>query len=84
MPTPTQIWTFLSTVLDLYVKTGGKLVSKEVLAERYEHCKTCEHFTGRGCKLCGCCASGRKTLFNKLAYPGETCPDNPPKWKSIE
>lgn len=84
MATLTQVATFLSSVYDLYTRAGGKLVSKEVLDYRFSQCKICEHFNGKGCSLCGCCTNRKKTLFNKLAYPTETCPADPPKWTSIE
>lgn len=84
MPKPDQIWTFMAHVIELYRKAGGRLLPLEKIKERFEVCKTCEHFTGRGCKLCGCCTGKRKTLFNKLAYPATTCPDNPPRWNAEE
>lgn len=72
----------MAAVWDLYALTGGELVDKETLEKRFEICKTCPYFNGRGCDLCGCCANKRKTLFNKLAYPTQSCPDG--RWVNIQ
>jgi len=80
MVSPIQIWSFMAAMRDLYVKAGGQLLSMEEIEKRFTICQTCEHFTGRGCKLCGCCSNQRRTLFNKLAYPTEDCPDG--RWSA--
>jgi hypothetical protein len=81
MATWVQIWTFFEALLDLFTKVRGNLVSKEVLDKRFAICKECEYFTGRGCSKCGCCTNQTRSLFNKLAYPTEQCPDVPPRWE---
>lgn len=83
MPTLDQVWTFLASVTELYRKTGGVLLPLEQVKERFEICKVCPHFTGRGCSLCGCCTNPRKSLFNKIAYGPQECPDNPPRWNKV-
>lgn len=82
MPRPDQIWSFLAAVVDLYHQHGGHTLPLEEVKKRFEVCKDCEHFTGRGCKLCGCCTNQRKTLFNKLAFPNQSCPAG--KWLAVE
>lgn len=72
--------TFLESLWTLYSKAKGKLLTKEEIEERFMICTTCDKFTGKSCSICGCCAGSRETYFNKLAYPTERCPDNPPKW----
>lgn len=87
MASPLQIWTYLAAVVDLYNASGGNLLPKEEVEQRFQICCTsgppegepCIHFTGRGCKLCGCCTNQRKSLFNKLAFPNEGCPDG--RWQ---
>lgn len=80
MPTPDQVWTYLASLTELYRKAGGKLLPLEKVQARFDICKNCNFFNGRGCDLCGCCTGKRRTLFNKLAYPTQRCPDNPPRW----
>jgi hypothetical protein len=75
MPTPKQIWTFSAAIVDLYHRTGGKLLPLEKVEARFDICKECPHFDGNGCILCGCCSGKKRTLFNKLAYPTQSCPD---------
>jgi hypothetical protein len=74
----------MQSLVNLYRKAGGRLLPLEQVKERYEICKVCEHFNGRGCDLCGCCTGKRKSLFNKLAYPMQSCPDKPPRWNAVE
>lgn len=51
------------TPLDLF-NPNQKRVSKEVLQERLDICKTCKFFTGRRCVKCGCFMSLKGTLTN--------------------
>lgn len=83
MPTLIQLATFLESLYNLWSLTRGNLVSREVIEERFAICKTCEHFDTKGCDLCGCCIGKHQSLFNKIAYPTEQCPANPPKWPKI-
>lgn len=76
-----QFATFVAAIYNLAAKAGGRLASKAVIDKRLAICKECEHFTGRGCKLCGCCSNSRRSLFNKLAFPSERCPDVPPRFE---
>ena len=55
-------------------------LTQEEIDARFDVCRECESFTGRKCKICGCGARRRGGLLNKLAYPLEHCPDDPPKW----
>lgn len=47
---------------------------KEVEEIYDKHCAPCEHFTGQGCKVCGCFISRSRKHFNKLAWATEKCP----------
>lgn len=59
-------------------RTGRRLLSLDIIEQRYNICKECEHFNGVRCQLCGCCSGQQETHFNKLAFPTEECPDG--KW----
>lgn len=72
---------FLKALTKFLIKGKGKFLSEEKILVRFEICKICAHFTGRGCKVCGCNCNNRQTYFNKLAMPTEECPDKPPRWK---
>lgn len=37
-------------------------------------CKTCEHFTGKRCEVCGCFIDETRDNINKLAWATEECP----------
>ena len=82
MATLDQIASFLNSIYTLWTKHSGRFVTKEQLQARLDICSTCDHFTGRGCRICKCCVNKTKQLFNKLAYPNEECPDG--KWLKIE
>lgn len=71
---------FSTALFKLYSRTHGRKLSQERVQARLDICYTCEHFTGRRCNICGCCTDGRVSLFNKLAYPTERCPADPPRW----
>lgn len=60
--------------------SGRDYLSKEEIMERMRICKECEHFTGTRCTICGCCVKHQPEFFNKLCYPLEHCPNDPPKW----
>lgn len=80
MVDPLRLATFLVALARLIRRKGGRLLSKEKIEARLEICKPCNHFTGDGCVLCGCCVSGDKKYLNKIAFPTERCPDTPPRW----
>jgi hypothetical protein len=78
-PPPTRarkIASFLSALWQFVHQDGGEFLAKEKIEARFEICKSCPHFTGRKCMICGCGTVGRNNLFNKLAYPSQQCPDN--------
>lgn len=77
-----QFLSFVAAIYNLCARAGGKLAPKDVIDKRLAICGTCEHFTGRGCKLCGCCTNSRRSLFNKLAFSTERCPDVPPRFEA--
>jgi hypothetical protein len=70
---------FLKALTKFIIEGRGKFLSEEKILARFEICKICPHFTGRGCKKCGCNCNNRKTYFNKLAMPTEECPEQ--RWK---
>lgn len=51
-----------------WVSKGMPLTSPETLKVRQETCKSCEHFTGSRCRLCGCFTEA------KLRMATEVCP----------
>jgi hypothetical protein len=74
---------FTEALAKLLFKGRGELAPKDIIDHRLETCKNCAFFTGRRCRICGCGISGRNSLLNKLAYPMEKCPHNPPKWDAL-
>lgn len=63
----------------------GRLLSESEIAERLAICQACEHYTGKGCKLCGCSCGGERKLMNKLAHASSSCADTAnPRWNAIE
>lgn len=76
--------TYFDALWKLYTKARGKLLSKEQINERLVICLECEFFNGARCNLCGCCAGSTESHFNKLAFPTERCPADPPKWVEID
>jgi hypothetical protein len=38
-----------------YKRTGERLLTEEELEFRLNVCQKCDHFSGQGCALCGCC-----------------------------
>lgn len=64
---------FLAALLR-HIKRGKGCLPKEEIVKRLEICESCDKFNGRVCELCGCCVEGKRNLFNKLAYPLESCP----------
>lgn len=75
MATLLQTWTFLEALVNLWNKSSGRFAPLEIVKQRFAICAECEHFTGKYCKICGCCTNTKGKLFNKLAYPLEECPD---------
>jgi hypothetical protein len=73
---------YIRALSRLMVGMHGKLLSQEKIEERFAICTQCPEFTGKMCSLCGCCAQGRRSYLNKLAFPTEKCPADPPKWNS--
>ena len=69
----------MQSLYRLHKRKRGLLTLPKI-EKRLEICKSCINFTGEYCKLCRCCVNEHKTFFNKIAYPTERCPDNPPKW----
>lgn len=63
--------------------TGGKMVTEAQLAERLKICEGCDKLVDGHCSICGCNCTGQKVFLNKLAHPGATCPDTPPKWGPV-
>jgi len=64
-----------------WIAAGRPLRTSEEIATLFdEHCKGCSHFTGTSCDICSCRIARHGTLLNKLAWPTEQCPYNPPKW----
>lgn len=77
--------TYLKSLYQLMRNHYGKLLTFEEIVARHEVCVKCPKYTGKYCSLCGCdCQSTRRTYMNKLAFPNESCPDDPPRWKAKE
>lgn len=74
---------YAQSLWKLYRETKGELLPQEQIEKRLEICSTCNNFTGRGCVLCGCCVQNQQTHFNKLAFPTERCPKDPPEWVEV-
>lgn len=70
------LWTFY--------KSGKGYLPKAKIEERFAICKACDKFTGTRCMVCGCGLNTKKSLLNKLCYPTEQCPADPPKWLKQE
>lgn len=90
-PILVRFWSYLPALKKLYSaknsyyeKQGRRLLTFDKIEQRLEICKECDQFTGRSCKLCGCCTDLTESHFNKLAFPTEQCPADPPKWKEVE
>lgn len=64
-------------------RTGRTLLSWEEIQKRFELCKACDKFNGKKCTLCGCCGGVTESHMNKLAFPTERCPKDPPEWVEI-
>jgi hypothetical protein len=79
-----RLLSYFSALLHLWHKTKGKLCTVKQMEERFAICSTCEHFQKKRCQLCGCGCTDRKSFFNKLAFPTERCPDDPPRWLETE
>ena len=62
----------------------GRFVPLEVLEARYDKCSKCTQFNGIVCNICGCCGGSKISHFNKLAFPTERCPKDPPEWVEHE
>lgn len=58
----------LGNALVSWVSKGMPITSPDTLKSRQETCKSCEHFTGLKCKLCGCFTEA------KLRMASEKCP----------
>jgi hypothetical protein len=78
-----RIQTFLESVWRLWSYKRGKLLPREELNKRLDICIKCDQFDGNRCNLCGCCTNEFRSFFNKLAYPTERCPADPPKWLEV-
>jgi hypothetical protein len=65
-----------------YERTGQRLLPWEEIEKRLAVCTVCEHFTGKSCKLCGCCVGKLTSHFNKLAFPTAECPDG--RWSKVD
>lgn len=88
VPTPEitmleKAWSFTKSVVK-HVADGLRKCTKEELESRLAVCKTCDQFTGSGCKVCGCNCTGTYEFMNKLAWASESCPLDPPKWDRID
>jgi hypothetical protein len=79
-----RAWLYFEALIQLMRITRGKLLSEDQIKERYAICVTCEHFNGKKCTLCGCNCTKKSGFFNKIAFPTERCPDDPPRWVEIE
>jgi hypothetical protein len=60
--------TRLVTALTNWVAKGMAFTPSEELTKRQETCKSCEHFTGSRCKLCGCFTEAKQRMAT------EKCP----------
>jgi hypothetical protein len=78
---PLRAIAFLESVIRLLRRTRGKLLTIEEIKTRLDICVSCDYYHGDRCELCGCCVGSDRTFFNKIAYPTESCPHDPPKWE---
>lgn len=76
-----RISKFLLALTKFVILGGGKFLPDEKIMTRFALCRTCDQFTGKGCKVCGCRCNSRRKLMNKLALPTERCPATPPRWE---
>ena len=69
-----------------HVTSGDGILSEPEIQARLDICKSCGHFDGQHCGLCGCsCQSANiPKWFNKLAHRSSVCPHDPPKWGKVE
>ena len=74
-----------------WVKAGRPKRDPAEVKRLWEICQSCPRFEPRGwttfgrgrCGLCLCYLSpNAKKDMNKLVWPTESCPDNPPKWRA--
>lgn len=49
----------------------------QMVAERRDICRNCPRWTGSHCQICLCLTEA------KIRAPGESCPDNPPRWNAV-
>jgi tetratricopeptide (TPR) repeat protein len=63
------------TAITRFIGSGLKTVPRSAYEKRLAICETCEHFTGVRCRVCGCFANVKASMFY------EECPIG--KWPSI-
>jgi hypothetical protein len=80
-----RVLSYLKSLYELTRSHHGKLLPWEKILERHSICQQCPHLDGKNCTLCSCsCTDKKGSYFNKLAFPNESCPDTPPRWKAVE
>lgn len=79
---PLRALSFLEALRRFVIRGRGRFLDEKKITERLAICIPCDHFTGDGCDICGCCVNDKTTLFNKIALPTEKCPDN--KWLEVK
>lgn len=52
------------------------LAPKEEMARREAICRACPHYANEQCKLCTC------FVGIKVMLAAESCPDDPPRWRT--
>ena len=52
------------------------------VAKLYAICSACDYFGDDSCRLCGCAASLKRSVLNKLSLATESCPDG--RWPAGE
>jgi len=81
LPSVSELRSFVRALWRFYSSDQGFL-PREKVEERLQICLACPHFSANAkkCRKCGCGVRGAQSIFNKLAMPTESCPDDPPRW----
>lgn len=80
VPNRVRVISYLKSLYELATKHHLNLLPFEEIVERHNVCLTCPKLEGKTCLVCGCNCNTKGSYFNKLAFPNERCPDNPPRW----
>lgn len=82
-PLTQRIWRFLGALVT-HLRRGAPRASQRVVAARAACCATCVYYDCHAarCRLCGCRASPRNELMNKLTWADQSCPIG--RWRRVD